>query len=381
MFSSLTVHVEQLLVSSSHGENMMTAALPSHLPPYLHSSHFTLTFFGEEWFMCLILHVQSIGISCGFHNSGNHWKRGCWSRDKSIKITQSCVHARGYNVEEEQGFVWFFFGVQIINLIASLSSLCCSVEWNCVVLEDRACCSPQCPVVMSGRALDGWGAVKENESIMTQGHGCRKQLRKCLCVCLCLRLERVQREREKGQRESPGSWGLALLPLEMLCILLIRAWVALRLAEHSSGGGGEEHPSDTTSHFHAPVPPSLPGGPEDVTPCERFILQPSPKTRTSRPPSVEAQSSTALLFFFAHGWSDTCGMSDGDMCVGKQQEEQDEKHEGTHCFYSGWCSPERQQLTDNQTKMLNCSITVVVLLFNNKQRCFPDKNTGKFSIY
>lgn len=33
MFSSLTVYVEQLLVSSSHGENMMTAALPSHLPP------------------------------------------------------------------------------------------------------------------------------------------------------------------------------------------------------------------------------------------------------------------------------------------------------------------------------------------------------------
>lgn len=46
----------------------------------------------------------------------------------------------------------------------------------------------------------------------------------------------IGRKRGKGQKEKAGSWGLAWLPLEMLCILLIRAWVALRLAEH---GGGE----------------------------------------------------------------------------------------------------------------------------------------------
>lgn len=38
---------------------------------------------------------------------------------------------------------------------------------------------------------------------MTQRHGCRKKLRKCVFVC------GREKKREKGQRESTGSWGLA----------------------------------------------------------------------------------------------------------------------------------------------------------------------------
>lgn len=71
MFSSLTVYVEQLLASSSHWENMMTAALPSH-PTRI--AHTLFLLFVEEWFVPLIFHVQSIGMSWGFHNSGKDWQ-------------------------------------------------------------------------------------------------------------------------------------------------------------------------------------------------------------------------------------------------------------------------------------------------------------------
>lgn len=44
MFPSLTVHCRSLLVSSSHGESIRAAALPSNTHRKSHSSHFARTF-------------------------------------------------------------------------------------------------------------------------------------------------------------------------------------------------------------------------------------------------------------------------------------------------------------------------------------------------
>ena len=56
MFPGLIVHCRSLLVSSSHGESMRTAALPSNTHPKSHSSHFALTFWRGV--------INASGIEC-----------------------------------------------------------------------------------------------------------------------------------------------------------------------------------------------------------------------------------------------------------------------------------------------------------------------------
>lgn len=123
-------------------------------------AHTLLALFGEEWLMPLILNVQSIGISWGFPNSGNHWKHGSWQKDKSIKMAQSCVHAWGWNIKKSMYCVFRGIFAQFVVQSLSHKSDCLTlffVVWNgvVVVLEDTACCSPRCPVVMSGRRWMG----------------------------------------------------------------------------------------------------------------------------------------------------------------------------------------------------------------------------------
>lgn len=88
---SLTVYIEQLLVSSR--ENMMTAALPLHLPLLTLLTFYSYFLVRSDLCLwhCMRSQLRHFG---GFHSSGNHWKHGSWQKDKSIRITQSCVHAR-----------------------------------------------------------------------------------------------------------------------------------------------------------------------------------------------------------------------------------------------------------------------------------------------
>lgn len=134
---------------------------------------------------------------------------------------------------------------------------------------------------------------------MNQGHECRKRQRNCLCVpvCVCyLTPESRGKEKEKRQRESPGSWGLALLPLEMLCILLIRAWVALKLAEDGCGWIEVKIPEPIRCCLpFAHTGTSL--SPWRASASLRMSLHVSRSSLNHLPfPHQASQSSTALLF-------------------------------------------------------------------------------------
>lgn len=127
----------------------------------------------------------------GVHNSGHDWKHGGWQKKIHLKGSLTCSIC-----EREYGFV-----------------LCLQRVFVCTNV--LVC------------------------------------LRVCICVCVCTGA--------CGETKRAGAEGvtrqLGLLPLEMICILLIRAWVALRLPEHGAGvwGGVREaesqHPSDITSSF------------------------------------------------------------------------------------------------------------------------------------
>lgn len=83
VFQVGTVYLKQVSVISSRGENMMTAALPSHLSPCQHNLHFYPYLLVWRY----LFPVQSGGISGGKHSS--------WQNDKSMRIRQFFVHARG----------------------------------------------------------------------------------------------------------------------------------------------------------------------------------------------------------------------------------------------------------------------------------------------
>lgn len=166
----------------------------------------------------------------------------------------------------------------------------------------------------------------------------------------------------------------------MFCILLIRAWVALRLA--GVGGGwwwiGVRITAPIGHHLPFPLTDAF-FSPWGARGCH-FLWTVHPSTISQTPDKQASLGWSPVIHGCVGGflsswmirhvrhewWWHVCWKATSD------EKQKVEKLKGIHCFY---CSPERQII-----KPRRCSITVVVLFLNNERRCFLDKRTGTFSI-
>lgn len=145
---------------------------------------------------------------------------------------------------------------------------------------------------------------------------------------------------------------------------------------------GSQYPSEATSSFHAPVPLCLPGGPEAVTPCEPFILQPSPKSTPAGLPRLKPSHLQLYCFFRSWMIRHTCYEQSWHVCwkavldepptqkKEKRKQQDDEKHTGIHRFHTDKVL-RREWLIYSETKALMCTFTAV-LFFLDTQRCLCD---------
>lgn len=169
----------------------------------------------------------------------------------------------------------------------------------------------------------------------------------CVIVYMCvIVLLKTGACRKNGRSHIAARTQLGC-PLEMFWILLIRTWVALSLSEHGgwrSSSTAMKSESQGTSDAASPLSmhPFLP-------PSSFFLLLGAwgchsmwtvhsstiSQTHTSRPPSWQTPVNHSSIVILAHAWSDTCAMSDGDTCAGKQHQvkkQWDIENKWKHCF-------------------------------------------------